>query len=61
MCPLLEYGSVIWDPHQKQDTDKMEHIHWNTAHFISSSYQSTTAGSVQNVIIKLQIPRLQHK
>lgn len=38
MRPLLEYGDVVWDPHTKTDTDKLEKVHKRALRFIFNAY-----------------------
>ena len=37
----LEYSDVVWDPYQKNDTDKLENIQRCAACFISQNYKLT--------------------
>ena len=37
---VLEYGSIVWDPHQKKDIDALERIQRSAARFITGDYRS---------------------
>ncbi|XP_072017777.1 uncharacterized protein [Amphiura filiformis] len=39
--PHVEYGSVIWDPHQKNNKAKVEKIQRSAARFVKSNYERT--------------------
>ncbi len=47
---VLEYSAVIYDPHLKKDTDKLEKLHRKTARFTISNYDRTSS-----VTLDLQI------
>ena len=36
--PVLEYGCITWDPHTKQDSDRLEGIQRRAARFVSNNY-----------------------
>lgn len=40
--PLLEYASVIWDPHTLVNTDKLESVQRKSARFTYNSYSWKT-------------------
>ena len=37
--PILEYGSVVWDPHTKQDSDMIEAIQRRAARYVTGDYR----------------------
>uniref|UniRef100_A0A224Z305 L3 n=1 Tax=Rhipicephalus zambeziensis TaxID=60191 RepID=A0A224Z305_9ACAR len=38
VCPILEYGSVIWNPHKIADIRKIESVHKKAIRFICCHY-----------------------
>ena len=42
--PILEYGSVVWDPHTEQDSEKIKAIQRRAARYVTGNYRRT--GSV---------------
>ena len=59
--PLLEYGAIIWDPHQKQDIDKLERVQRVAVRFIANDYRSRTPGFVTGLLNKYELPTLQER
>lgn len=59
--PLLEYGSVVWDPYLRKDIDTLERTQRTAARFITGDYRSNTPGSVQKLLHKLDLPTLQQR
>ena len=59
--PLLEYGAPVWDPHQKQDIDRMERVQRTAVRFISRDYRSRTPGFVASLLTKHNLPTLQER
>ena len=55
----LEYGSIIWDPHNQADTDRLERIQRQAARFIVGDYRSREPGCITNMLRKLDLPTLQ--
>ena len=43
--PILEYGAVIWDPHQKQSIHRLEQVQRRAARFVCNSYTKTQSVS----------------
>ena len=43
--PILEYGAVIWDPHQKQNVHRLEQVQRRAARFVCNSYTKTQSVS----------------
>ena len=59
--PLLEYASDVWDPHLKKDVDIIERTQRTAARFITGNYRSSTPGSVQKLLNRLDLPTPQEK
>ena len=55
--PKLEYGSVIWDPHNKQQINMIEKVQRRAARFASNRYHNTS--SVTDMINELNWPPLE--
>jgi hypothetical protein len=58
---VLEYGSVVWDPHLTRDIDKLEQIQRNGARFITGDYKSRHEEAVTNMLKDLDLPTLQDR
>ena len=58
--PLLEYGSMIWDPYTQSDIQKLETIQRRAARFCTNNYKRTQ-GTVTNILSKLNWPTLQQR
>jgi len=50
--PHVEYASVIWDPHQVNNKEKVEKIQRKAARFVKSNY-TMTAGTVTSLLKQL--------
>ena len=65
MRSILDYGSIIWDPYQTKDIEKLEHVQRHAAMFISNDYQSLEEGYVTGMLQALGLSSLekasQHK
>ena len=57
----LEYGSIIWDPHYKNDIDRLERLQHRAARFICQDYSSRTPGCVTTMLENLELPSLQQR
>lgn len=57
--PVLEYGSMVWDPSQKYQVDQLERIQRRAARFIMSDYRSSE--SVSEMLHKLKLPPLSQR
>ena len=57
--PILEYASVIWDPHQQQHIHQLESIQRRAARFVAQDYRRTS--SVSAIIKTLQWPSLEKR
>ena len=38
MCPVLEYGSSVWDPHTKCLQEELEKVQYRAARFVTRNY-----------------------
>jgi hypothetical protein len=57
----LEYGSVVWDPYQQGDIDKLERVQRSAARFITRDYKSRQEGCVTAMLDDLNLPTLQER
>ena len=57
----LEYGAIIWDPHNKADIDRLERIQRRGARFITHDYKSRTPGSITKMLADLDLQTLQER
>ena len=57
--PVLEYGSVIWDPHTKSYTNKIEAIQRRAARYVTGDHKRTS--SVTAMIEDLKWPTLEER
>ena len=58
---ILDYGSIVWDPYQAQDIDRLERIQRQSARFITGDYKSQEEGCVTNMLASLELPSLEHR
>ena len=56
--PVLEYGSMIWNPYLKQNINKLEKTQRMAARFITGDYKSRTPGSMTKMLKDLSLPSL---
>ena len=56
---ITKYGSIIWDPYQKTDIDRLERIQHQAARFITGDYRSREVGCVSGMLRDHNIPPLQ--
>ena len=47
VCFKVEYGSIIWDPYNQSDIDRLERIQRSAARFITRDYRSRQEGCVK--------------
>ena len=59
--PVLEYGSVIWDPYLKGDINKLERVQHQAARFITGDYKSRGQGCVSTMLNDLHLLPLQER
>jgi len=58
---LMEYSSVVWDPHLQKDIDKLEAVQRRAARFIKKDYSSRQPGCVTQMLADLDLPPLQER
>ena len=58
--PILDYASVVWDPHTISDIQQLEAIQRRAARFVTNNYKRTE-GSATNILQKLDWPSLQQR
>ena len=58
---LMEYSSVVWDPHLQKDIDKLEAVQRRAARFIKKDYSSRQPGCVTHMLADLDLPPLQER
>ena len=56
---FMEYGTTVWDPYQKYNSDKVERVQHRAARFIKSSY--TIYSSVSDMLDELGWPFLSQR
>ena len=56
--PILDYVSVVWDPHTTSDIQRLEMIQRRAAQFVTNNYKRTE-GTVTDILSKLEWPSLQ--
>lgn len=54
----LEYASIIWDPYQQGDIDRLERVQRRAARFISGNYTSCEEGFMTRLLEELELPAL---
>ena len=57
--PILEYASVVWDPHTKKDIQALESVQRRAARYVCSDYGRTS--SVTAMLNRLGWPNLQQR
>ncbi|KAK3083817.1 hypothetical protein FSP39_003606 [Pinctada imbricata] len=57
--PLIEYASVVWDPHTNDNITKIEMVQRRAARMVNSDYRTTS--SVTNMLNQLGWPTLQER
>ncbi|KAK3090711.1 hypothetical protein FSP39_013954 [Pinctada imbricata] len=57
----LEYGSIVWDPFQKQDIDKLERVQRKAIRFIKRDYHNREEGFITTKAKELDLQPLQHR
>ena len=51
----VEYGSIIWDPYNQSDIDRLERIQRSAARFITRDYRSGQEGCVTKMLQELDL------
>ena len=57
--PILEYASDVWDPHQANDTARLEKVQRRSARFITRNFRREA--SVNAMLQELNIPLLKER
>ena len=55
---ILDYGSIIWDPYQVKDIEKLECVQRPAARFITNDYQWREKGCVTGLLQALELSSL---
>ena len=55
----MDYGSIIWDPYQVKDIEKLERVQRQAARFITNDYQSREEGCVTGMLQALELSSLE--
>ena len=58
VCPILEYGSVIWDPQYAVHSDKIESIQIQFLLFCLRRLGNKKLSSCENRLALIQLPSL---
>ena len=53
VCPILEYGSSVWDPHTDKLQEELEKVHNRAARFVTRNYVDET-GSMTGILGQLK-------
>ena len=54
---ILEYGSIVWDPHTIQDKQCLERIQRRAARFIVGDYKTKSEGFMTQTLKDIGLPR----
>ena len=57
----LEYASSVWDPHTRENIDKLERVQRQAARFIQKDYRSREPGCVTRMLDELNLPTLESR
>ena len=58
---VLDYGSIIWDPYQQGDIDKLERMQRQGARFVTNDYRSREKGCMTRMLEDLDLQPLQQR
>ena len=58
--PILEYASVIWDPHTSADIQKVEMVQRRAARFVNNNYKKSE-GTVTDLLTKMNWQTLEQR
>ena len=61
VCPVLEYASIICDPHKQQEINTLERVQRNAACFTAKEYRSPTPGLITGLLRKHELTTLQER
>ena len=53
VCPILEYGNSVWDPHTDKPQEELEKVQNRAARFVTRNYVYET-GSMTGILGKLK-------
>ena len=59
--PVLEYASIVWDPHSQALIRQTEHVQRQAARFATGNYFSRDPGCVTSMLQQLVWEPLQHR
>ena len=57
----LEYASSVWDPHTKENIDRLEKVQRQAARFIQKDYRSREPGCVTRMLDEQKLPTLESR
>ena len=55
----MEYAAAVWDPHEKEDIDRIEQVQRRAARWVNNRYRRTS--SVNDMLQDLAWPSLQER
>ncbi len=58
---VMEYSSIVWDPHFQKDIDSLERIQRRGVRFITNDYRSRDAGCVHRMMESQGLPELSRR
>ena len=61
VCSVLEYASIVCDPHKQQEINMLERVQRNAARFIAKDYRSPTPGFITGLLRKHELTTLQER
>ena len=59
--PVLEYASSVWDPHLKEDIERLEKVQKRAARYTFNNYFERTPGTVTNMLQQLKWNSLEQR
>ena len=61
VLPVLEYSSIVLDPHLSTDNHSLEQVQHRAARFVHRNYTERTPGCITNMVQSLGWEYLQHR
>ena len=58
---ILDYGQIVWDPHLKQDVERLERVQRQAARFITGDYRTHEEGCVTSLLQSLELSSLENR
>ena len=58
VCPILEYGSSVWDPHTDKLQEELEKVQNRVARFVTRNYET---GSMTGILGQLKLESLKKR